>query len=120
MKLSQVTTERAADLLCELTPYIISITADEELVEELKNAVKAQTKAELITRGVKKISKICPIVFKKHKEDVFAILGVLNDKTAEEIAAQNFLVTMMQMRDIIKDKELMDFFKSCGGTEESA
>jgi hypothetical protein len=46
-------------------------------------------------------------------------LGALNEKSVEEIAKQNILKTMSQIKDISKDKELLDFFKSCTGTEES-
>ena len=48
---------------------------------------------------------------------MFGIVGVLNEKTIDEIAKQNIIVTMKQIRDIAKDKELLDFFKSCTDTE---
>lgn len=35
MKLSELTTEQAADVLCELTPYIANITGDKALLDEL-------------------------------------------------------------------------------------
>lgn len=122
MKLSQMTTDRAADVLCEITPYIANITADEELLAELRNAIdpkEVATKAELMAKGVEKITKLAPIVLKKRKADVFGVLAVLNDKTAEEIGKQNILATMAQVREIVKDKDLMDFFKSCVGSEGS-
>jgi hypothetical protein len=56
---------------------------------------------------------------KGKKKDLFGILGVLNEKTPEKIAEQNIVKTMKQIREITKDKELLDFFKSCTGTEES-
>jgi hypothetical protein len=110
------------DVLCEIAPHAVSIMTDEELVSELKSAVdfeKANTMAEKIALVVGKFSKIVPIVLKKRKTDVFAILGALNEKSTEEIAKQNVIVTMGQIRDISKDKELLDFFKSCTGTGES-
>lgn len=122
MKLSELTTERAAEILCEITPYITNIVTDEELLGELKKAVDAKgvkTKAALLALGIEKVNKIVPIVLKKRKGDLFGILGILNGKTAEEIAKQNFLATMKQIREIIKDKELLDFFKSCVGSEGS-
>lgn len=122
MKLSQMTTDRAADVLCELTPYIANITADEELLAELRNAIdpkEVATKAELMAKGVEKVTKIVPIILKKRKADLFGILAALNEKTAEEIGKQNILATMAQVREIVKDKDLMDFFKSCVGSEGS-
>ena len=122
MKLSELSTERATDVLCEIAPYFMNITSDEELVSELKSAIDfkvADTMAEKITLVVGKISRILPILLKKRKADLFGILGALNEKSVEEIAKQNILKTMSQIRDISKDKELLDFFKSCTGMEES-
>lgn len=122
MKLSQLTTERATDVLCEIAPLAMNIMSDEELMGELKKAIdfkKAETQAEQIALVVGKISKVLPIVLKKRREDVFGVLAALNDKSVEEIAKQNILKTMAQVRDMSKDKELLDFFKSCTGTEES-
>lgn len=122
MKLSEMTTDRAMDVLCELTPYIANIAADEELLAELRNAIDpkaVKTKAELMVKGVEKVTKLVPIVLKKKKHDVFGILAVLNSKTVEEIGKQNIIATMVQVREAVKDKELMDFFKSCVGSEGS-
>ena len=122
MKLSELSTEKATDVLCEISPYAMNIMTDEELVDELKSAVDfngANTMAQKIALTVGKISKILPILLKKRKADLFGILGALNEKSIEEIAKQNIIKTMSQIKDISKDKELLDFFKSCTGTEES-
>jgi hypothetical protein len=122
MRLSELSTDRATDVLCEIAPYAINIMTDEELMAELKSAVDfkdANTMAEKIALTVGKVSKIIPILLKKRKGDIFGILGALNDKSVDEIAKQNIVVTMKQIRDISKDKELLDFFKSCTGSEGS-
>ena len=122
MKLSQMTTDKATDVLCIIAPYAINIMTDEDLIAELKKAVDfkdANTLAEKIALTVDKIAKILPIILKKRKSDLFGILGALNEKSIEEIGKQNIIRTMTQIRDISKDKELLDFFKSCTGTEES-
>ena len=122
MKLSEMTTDGAMGVLCEITPCIANITADEELLAELRNAIDpkaVKTKAELMAKGVEKITKLAPIVLKKRKADVFGILAALNEKTAEEIGKQNIIATMAQVREVVKDKDLMDFFKSCVGSEGS-
>lgn len=120
MRISELSTDRAADVLCEITPYATNIVSDEELLAELKAAVdfkEANTMAEKIALTVGKITKIVPIIFKKRKDDVFGILASLNEKTVDEIAKQNIIKTMAQIKDIAKDKELLDFFKSCTHTE---
>ena len=122
MKLSQLSTERATDVLCELTPYIANIVEDSDLMESLRSAIdteKVKTKAELIAIGAGKVTRLIPIILKKRRSDVYGILAVLNEKSVEEIAKQNFLMTMRQIKDMARDKELVDFFKSWADTEES-
>lgn len=122
MKISKISTDNAMDVLCELTPYVTNIVTDEDLVGELKKAIdfkEVNTMAEKMALIAGKITKIIPIILKNRKNDMFGIVGVLNGKTIDEVAKQNIIVTMKQIRDIAKDKELLDFFKSCTSTEES-
>ena len=119
MKLSQISTEKAADILCEITPYVANIATNEDLLAELRNAIdkeKASTRAELLLAGAE---KLIPILLRNCRDDIFGILGALNGKTAEEIGAQSFPATMNQVREIIQDKELLDFFRSCASSEGS-
>lgn len=122
MKLSELTTERAADVLCELTPYIANITGDKALLDELANKFdsKGKSAAELYTFAAHKYAALVPILLKEHREDVFGLLAVLNETEPEKIAGQNIISTMMQVRSVLKDKELLDFFKSFGQGEETA
>ena len=120
MKFSDISTERALDVLCELTVPVSSIVTDEALMDELRSVIspeQASTKAEMMALGMEKLGKLMPIIFRSHREDVYAILAIINDQSAEEIARQNVLVTMCRIREIIKDKELLDFFKSCADTQ---
>ena len=114
MKLSELSTDRAADVLCELAPYVMSITGDKGLIDTLQEKLGGEKKsvAEIYTFATKKLAAIVPIVLKEHRNDVFAILSILNETSVDEIAKQNILVTISQIRDIFNDKELMDFFKS--------
>ena len=125
MKLSEISTERAADVLCELTPLVDSIITDEDLMQSL-SAVVNREQTETMSVGQKlllvssKLGKIVPILMKKRRAEMFGILAVLNEKTPEQIALQNMLVTMKQVRDLANDRELIDFFKSCRNTGEGA
>lgn len=122
MKLSKFSTNEGINTLCELSPYVLNISSDEDLLQELRTAIspdKAVTYAEWVALGASKIAKLIPIIFKKCRDDVIGILSVMNGKTVEEIEKQNILVTAKQIRDIVKDKDLIDFFVSCADSEES-
>ncbi len=121
MKLSELNTEQAVDVLCELTPYIANITGDKALLDELgkKFDSKGKSAAELYTYAAKKCAALAPVLLKDHRTDMFGILSVLNGTTAEAVAKQNVLTTILQIRAIFKDKELLDFFKSFGQEEKT-
>lgn len=122
MKLSDLSTEKAADVLCDICVYVSNITCDEELMQTLRDSAVesgAKTKAEIMVWFAEKFSSLLPIIFKKHKADVFGMVAVLNGVKPETVAKQNILKTMGQVRDMVKDKELVDFFKSCAQPEKT-
>lgn len=115
MKISEMTTEQVFETLCVITPYVSNISTDEKLSKILKEKItggKKISKAEIMVYGARKVSEIVPLIFEGHKEDLFGILSALNGKTPEQIAKQNFIETMKQVRECANDKELIDFFKS--------
>ena len=113
MKLSQLSTDKALDVLCEITPYIANITADKALLDTLGEKLGGgKSMAEIAVFGAKKVSALAPIVLKDHKQDVFGVLSVINEKTVEEIGKQNILETMNQIREAVQDEELVSFFRS--------
>lgn len=121
MKLSELSTERAADVLCEVTPYIANITGDKALLDELaiKFDSKGKSVAELYTFSSHKYAQLVPILLKDHRADVFGVLAALNETTAEQIGKQKVMETIKQVGELFRDKELLDFFKSFGREEKS-
>lgn len=121
MKLSELSTKRAADVLCEVTPYIANITGDKALLDELaiKFDSKGKSVAELYTFSAHKYAQLVPILLKDHRADVFGVLAALNETTAEQIGKQKVMETIKQVGELFRDKELLDFFKSFGREEKS-
>jgi len=122
MRISELDTNAGLDVLCEITPYIGAIVTDEELVAELKRKVDVgnnPTKAQVWVAALDKLTKLLPILLKTHRSDVYGIVGAINGKTEAEIEKQNFIKTMVEIRDIINDKEFKDFFKSLWNTEQN-
>lgn len=120
MKLSQLSTEKAADILCEVSIYAVNVVTDEELMNEITKKLSAEdkpTKERIISFATDKLSKLLPLILKKHKGDIFGIIAAVNEKSIDDVAKQNIVQTMSEIREIINDKELVDFFKSCGSTK---
>lgn len=122
MKISEFTTDTGLDVLCELVPHAGAIITDDDLKAELRrklNLEKDATQAEIYAAGLDKLSKLIPIVLKKRRDEVYALLAILNETTVDTIKRQNFLKTAAEIRDVVKDKELMDFFKSLRSSENN-
>lgn len=116
MRISELSTDKAADVLCEVSTYALNIVTDDELRDSLKaqiDAEKPQTAGERYAIGAQRIGQWIPILLKKHRDDVFGILAAINGTTIAAIKKQNIIKTMLQVREAVKDKDLMDFFKSC-------
>ena len=121
MKLSEFATDRAVDVLCEISVYITHVVTDNELMDELKKKLELtgeESRIEIMTVAMEKISKLVPLVLKKHKSDIFGILAAIHDVTVDDVSKQSIVKTMEQIRDVVKDKELVDFFKSCVSEEK--
>lgn len=121
-KLSQLSTDECLDLLCAATPYVMNIVSDEELTKTIGKAIKTEnmTRAGVLIAGAEKLSSLVPIIAKTHRSDLYGIVAAVNNVEPEKIAKQNVIHTGIQIRDIIKDKELMSFFRSFAESEETA
>ena len=96
--------------------YALNILTDDEMRESLKaqiDAEKPQTAGEKYAIGAQKIGQWIPLILKKHREDTLGILAAVNETTVETIKKQSLIKTMRQIQEIVRDKDMLDFFKSC-------
>lgn len=121
LKISELTTEAGLDVFVELTPYVAGIATSESLNAELtalaetpQNTVKS--KLQQLVFGADVFSRLIPILLKERRADIYGIISVLNGQTVEEIAEQNIMLTIAQIREVFKDEKLLSFFKSFVGT----
>lgn len=119
MKLAELSTDRALDVLCELTPSVSNIIKDDEVINALSDAMPSNDAKDAESnpfaygvRFVGEIGAIIPVMLKKHRADVYHILSVLNEKSVEEIARQPIFETMRQAHEAFQDSELLSFFRS--------
>lgn len=120
--LSQMTTDESLDAMCVVAPRFQNILDDKELIDELaKKLPKGEhSQIEIYRFAMSRIFVLLPVVMKNHREDVYNILSAFTENTAEECGKQNILKTMGQVRKLLKDEALMDFFASASGSAQSA
>ena len=122
MKLSEFSTDKAADVLCDVSAYAVNIFEDAELMESLKAKMDAdapKTVGEKYAMGIQKIGQWIPLILKKHRDDLLGIVAAVNAKTVDEIKKQNIIKTMVQIKELATDRDLLDFFKSCASAGET-
>lgn len=124
MKLSELNTDRALDVLCELTPCIYNITSDKGIVDSVSRVIDVDRKETNVYGQylllADRVVEILPLLLKNHRADVYGILSVLNEKPAAEIAAQPVRDTIRQVKEAFQDEELLSFFRSSARQERNA
>jgi len=116
MKFSELSTDRAMIVICELIPHINAIAIDEELINKLKEKINPTGEpvntATMITLGAQRINEIAPILLRKHKREVYGILAALSGSSIEEIGKQNIIKTMLMIRETCRDPGLNELLRS--------
>lgn len=122
MKLSELSTDHALDVMCELVPYIDSIVSDSEVVETIGKVVEPGTPINRYGNAVLmlgRVSECLPLLLKTHRPDVYGILSVMNERPVQEIAAQKLTETIRQVKELLQDEEFVSFFKSSVQQEQT-
>lgn len=105
MKLSEMSTDKAMAVMANMLPAVSRMMSNEKVA-----ALFAPDK-DKEENGIKFFFDMAMTLLKECKDDAVEIIGVLCDKTAEQVKKQNILVTAKDIMGCY-DKELADFFTS--------
>lgn len=110
-----INTDKACDILCEITPLIENLTTDKEVVALVKDIQNNGSNQE--DKSKQLMFKLIPIVLKNNRETVYKVIATCFGKNAEDIKAQKVSETINQVKEILKDNELLSFFTLSKPTE---
>ena len=110
MKISEMTADQAADALLRLSEPVSNILDDEE-VEPLLKEIAGSEKRPPIKTIASLLPRVVPLALKKHRTDLYEVVGVLAQKPTEEVGSMTVLQIMTVLRNSV-DKDLQDFFRS--------
>ena len=113
MKISEMNNEQAADALVRIAGPMGSICDDEQITDMIMR-YKALEETPMIRVLGKFLPELAAVALKKHRDDLFEIVGALTQKTRAEAAKMNFLETVAVIRDALNDEAFTDFFPSSG------
>lgn len=109
MKISEMTTEQAAETLVRLSAPIGNICDDENLVGIIKKFHESKT--ENIRAVGRLLPEVLGFALQTHKRDVYEIVGTLIGKTCDEVAKMPFAALLKEVRNSY-DEVFKDFFIS--------
>lgn len=110
MKLSQMTTDQAADVLVRIAEPSSNIMHDEKVYDMLEKLAKGNTDSA-VKFFADNITMVVTALLKDHRADVYEIVAAVANKTVEEVSTQNIKQTISDIKDSW-DGELLDFFGS--------
>ena len=116
MKISEMTNDQAAEAMIRLCGPFSNICDDEEML-----AIIDKLTAMKGMPTVKAIAKVLPefaaFGLKKHKADLYEIIGTLQGVAAERVGGMNFVETVNTMQDSVDDV-LKGFFTQSAVAEK--
>ena len=117
MKLSQMTTDNAADALVKISANLNNILDDKEVMDALKEVSKAGVSDKMNGWSLL-LAKLVPLCLKVHRKDLYGIVAVLDGKTEAQVGKLKLIETLAIIKNSV-DKELLDFFSSIGRSAET-
>ncbi len=109
MKISQMTTDQAADVLIRISVPAANIMHDDETIKVLEGVAKGSNDPFVFIS--ENIVPVTTVLLKDHRGDVFEIVSALAGKSAEEVKNQKITETIKDIKESW-DGELVDFFAS--------
>ena len=110
MKLSEMTTNQASELLIRVSTPMANILDDDEtdaLIRQTSEA-KGMSVAKMIS-GL--LPKLVSVAIVKHKDDLYEIIGAFAGKSRKQVGEMNILETMKVLKESV-DEDFIGFFKS--------
>lgn len=113
-----MTTEVVVEKLCNIAPIVADVVDNLKNEEQFINWIKDYSKArQSKVDSTISVLKITPFFVRKCDKEFYEILAILNDKTVEEVKAQDFSKTVEDVKSILSNEVLRSFFTSFGVTK---
>lgn len=117
MKLSEMTTEQAAQALVKIADPIERMMSDEKLETafvNFANLYKSNPTVIKLTGEV--LGKLVPTLLKEHAEDLYQVVSAMTGKTTAEVRKEKLTTFIRDCMDFV-DKDFIDFFQNTGTSE---
>ena len=110
MKISEMNTNQAADVLVRIADPASNIMHDKKVFDMLEKLATGNDSSP-VKFFADNLTMVVTVLLKDHRNDVFEIVAALSEKTVEEVGNQNIKTTVFDIKESF-DKDLLDFFGS--------
>lgn len=117
MKLSQLSTKVALNKMLMLIPVIKELVNDKKILEVWKKGYKIKPNSSALEIEIakqeannEKIFGLLSLLLEEHENAIYKILSIMSDKKIEEVEKQPITDTILQIEELLSDKELMQLF----------
>lgn len=118
MKISQMATEQAADVLVRIAQPVSNIMDDTEVEAVIRGLGDEEGKSPM--RMIASIvPKIVPLALKVHRDDLFEIVGALGQMPVSKVKKLPLIETIKIIRESLDDKDLIDFLTFTADREQT-
>lgn len=108
MKLSEMTTDRAADALVRIADPAAEIVNDENVWKVIEKMGKMKN-PNLRQQIAFIVREVAPVLLRDHRDALYTVLSIMTGKTVVEIGAQPIKTTISDINASV-DGELLSFF----------
>lgn len=121
MKITEMTNDQAADAMLRLAGPFASFADDEEFMK-MMDEIQAMKDGGMPVRTatLKMIPKFVTFGIRRHKHDLYEIIGALTLKPTAHVAKMNFMETIQTVRESWDDVTSSFFPSSGAGLTKSA
>jgi hypothetical protein len=119
MKISEMTNDQATDALLRISGPFAAIADDDELMTLMDEIKAMQTGGITVQKATAQmIPKFVTFALRKHKRDLYEIVGALTMKPAAEVGRMNIMETIQTVRASYDDV-MASFFPQSGNARKS-
>ena len=122
MALKDYSTAQAADILVRLSPLLENIATDEKIMGTIGKSMDTEgmTQVGRTMEAMRRTFTSIPLLLGTHQDDIFGVVAIVKGKTLDEVREQPITSTMADIKEIVTDEDLRDFFSAFGHSARGA
>lgn len=118
MKLSEITGDRALDIIADILP-VVGRLKDSKALDDFYKAHKTH---DLTSKEVRAdlIFSLVPSLIKSNKQDILQVVASVTGTTVREVKKLSAKALWGEIKEILSDPEMQELFGSSVNTEQAA